>query len=64
MEILSLNKLRRVLKKVNHEECIVLLQETHVKDENIIKMNWRMNYVSCCVSTQSAGVINIVKIFY
>ena len=36
---------------------ILLLQETHVKDENIIKMYWNMNYVSSCVSTQRAGVI-------
>ena len=28
-----------------------------MKDENIIRMNWKMNYVSSCVSTQSAGVI-------
>ena len=28
-----------------------------MKDENIIKMYWNMNYVSSCVSTQRAGVI-------
>ena len=56
----NLDKLRRLLIKARTEVRkggILLLQETHVKDENIIKMYWNMNYVSSCVSTQSAGVI-------
>ena len=36
---------------------IILLQETHIKDEALIQMYWNMNYVTNCVSTQSAGVL-------
>ena len=34
-----------------------MLQETHIKDENLIKLYWKHDFVSSCVSTQSAGVI-------
>ena len=36
---------------------IVLLQETHIIDEGLIRMYWNMNFLSSCVSTQSAGVL-------
>ena len=35
----------------------MLLQETHVKDENLIRMYWKMLFVTSCVITQSAGVL-------
>ena len=56
----DLNKFRRLLIKVgmNLKKCgIILLQETHIKDENIIKTYWKNNYVSSCVSTQRGGVL-------
>ena len=46
----KLDKLRRVFKKVHQEVNkggIVLLQETHVKDESIISMYWKMKYILC-----------------
>ena len=47
--------------KVNSKEVsmggIALLQETHIKDEKLIKLYWKMNYATYCVSTQSLGVI-------
>ena len=36
---------------------VVLLQETHIKDENVIKSYWRGGYLSSCISTNSAGVM-------
>jgi exonuclease III len=56
----SINKFRRLLTKIREEVKkggVVLLQETHIKDENLIKTYWKMIYVTSCVSTQSAGVI-------
>ena len=53
------NKLRRLLTKVRKEVSmggIVLLQETHLKNEETIKYYWKMNYAACGISTQSAGV--------
>ena len=56
----NVDKFRRLLVKARNEVKkggFVLLQETHIKDENIIKLYWNMNYVSSCISTQSAGVM-------
>ena len=39
----------------------MLLQETHIKDEEIIKLYWRGGYVSSCISTNIAGVIILFK---
>ena len=41
------NKLRRLLTKVRQKVKlggIVLLQETHLKSEEVIKLYWKMNY--------------------
>ena len=49
----ELNKFRRVLTKARCEVNnggIVLFQETHIKDESILKLYWKLNYTSCCVS--------------
>ena len=35
------------------------MQETHIIDENLIKMDWNMSYVTSCISTQSAGVLTL-----
>ena len=56
----NIDKFRRVLVNVRREVDhggVVLLQETHIKDENIIKSYWRGGYVSSCISTNSAGVM-------
>ena len=56
----NINKLRRLFAKVNKEVSlggIVMLQETHLKNENQIKLYWKMNYAANGISTQSAGVI-------
>ena len=45
------NKLRRVLIKVREEVKnggVVLLKETHIKDESLISMYWKTNFVSSC----------------
>ena len=60
---IGINYVRRLLTKARTEVRkggILLFQETHVRDENKIKMYWKTNYISSCVSTQSAGV----KILY
>ena len=52
----NIDKFRRVLVNVRREVDhggVVLLQETHIKDENIIKSYWRGGYVSSCISTNS-----------
>ena len=56
------DKFRRILRKIGLEiknGGIVMLQETHVMDEDLIKLYWKMNYVTSCVSTQSAGVLTL-----
>ena len=53
------DKMRRLFTKARSEVNkggIILLRETHIVDETLIKMYWNMNYVTSCVSTQSAGV--------
>ena len=53
-------KLRRVLAKsrVEVNNCgIVLLQETHIVDEKLIDMYWKMQFTSSCASTRRGGVI-------
>jgi exonuclease III len=58
----DINKFRRLLTKIRNEVRnggIVLLQETHIKDEDIIGRYWNMNYISSCISTQSAGVLTL-----
>ena len=58
----EINKLRRVLMKARCEinnGGIVLFQDTHIKDKSILKLYWKMNYASCCVSTRSVGVITL-----
>ena len=34
-----------------------MLQETHIKNENIIETYWKGWHVSSCISTNSAGVM-------
>jgi hypothetical protein len=36
-----------------------MLQETHIIDENLIKLYWKMNFVSSCVSTNRGGVMTL-----
>jgi exonuclease III len=58
----NINKFRRLLIKIRDEVKkggIVLLQETHITDENLIKTYCKMNYATSCVSTQSAGVLTL-----
>jgi exonuclease III len=53
-------KLRRLLAKVEpivSKGGIILLQETHLKETNYLKLIWKFNYVSNCTKTNSAGVI-------
>jgi exonuclease III len=53
-------KLRRLLVKVDpivRKGGIILLQETHLKDTNYLKLIWKHNYVSNCIKTNSAGVM-------
>ena len=38
---------------------IALLQETHIVDEGLISMYWKMNFVSSCVSTNRGGVMTL-----
>ncbi len=38
---------------------IALLQETHIVDENLIKLYWKMNFISSYVSTNRGGVITL-----
>ena len=48
------DKCRRILIKVRKEVDhggIVLLQETHIKNEKIIKTYWKGSYVTSCIST-------------
>ena len=55
-----INKFRRILIKIRGETGsggIVLLQETHIKNEKIIDTYWKGGYVSSCISTNSAGVM-------
>ena len=52
------NKFRRLLTKLRPEVQqggIALLQETHIVDENLIKLYWKMNFVTSCVSTNRGG---------
>ena len=56
------DKMRRLFTKARSEVNkggIILLRETHIVDETLIKMYWNMNYVPSCVSTQSAGVLTL-----
>ncbi len=56
------NKFRRVLTKLRKEvqmEGIAMLQETHIIDENLIKLYWKKSYVSSCVSTNRGRVITL-----
>ena len=39
--------------------AIVLLQETHVRDDSIIGRYWKMNFFNSCVSTQTSGVLTL-----
>jgi exonuclease III len=55
-------KLRRLLVKLApmvNKGCIVLLQETHIKDVSYLKTVWKYKYISNCISTNSAGVITL-----
>ena len=56
----NIDKFRRVLIKAGKEVQkggIILLQETHIVDEDLIKLYWKMKYASSCVSTNSGGVM-------
>ena len=58
----NINKFRRLLIKLKPEVQhggITLLQETHIVDENLIKLYWKMNFVSSCVSTNRGGVMTL-----
>ena len=58
----DLNKFRRLLTKLRKEVQlggIALLQETHIVDEKLITLYWKMNFVSSCVSTNRGGVITL-----
>ena len=60
MDLGNTDKFRRVLIKIRKEVShggIMLLQETHIMNENIIKSYWRGGYSSSCISTNSAGVM-------
>ena len=55
-------KMRRVFSKLKKEVQnggIVMLQETHIVDENMIKMYWKMKYASNCISANRGGVITL-----
>jgi hypothetical protein len=56
------NKLRRLLTKARSEVNkggVILLQETHIKDVNLLKLYWKMNFTFSGISTRSAGVITL-----
>jgi exonuclease III len=58
----NVSKFRRLLIKLRLEVQrggIALLQETHIVDENLIKLYWKMNFVSSCVSTNRGGVMTL-----
>ena len=51
-----------MISKVNKEDRkggMVLLQEIHIKDEDLIKRHWKMNYFTSCVCTCSASVLTL-----
>ena len=41
-----------------------MLQETHIKNQNIIDSYWKGGFVSCCISTNSAGVMILFGAVY
>jgi exonuclease III len=54
------NKLRRILlksSKIVDNYGIVCLQETHIVNTDYLKLIWKNNFISNCISTNSAGVI-------
>jgi exonuclease III len=56
------NKLRRLLTKARSEVNnggVILLQETHIKEDNLLKLYWKMSYTFSGISTRSAGVITL-----
>jgi hypothetical protein len=58
----DINKFRRVLTKLRKEvqsRGIAILKETRIIDENLIKLFWKMNFASSCVSTNRGGVMTL-----
>jgi hypothetical protein len=58
----NMQKLKRLLAKCTKlikQNCIVMLQETHLADDKNVISTWKANYSSSCYRSNSAGVLTL-----